>query len=76
MSHKYSLGQLVRAAGTHFADRTSGVYEVVRLMPESNGEFGYRIKHIASGTERAAGESLIRAVEAGDDARVSAAFNH
>jgi hypothetical protein len=64
MSHKYSVGQLVHAAGTHFADRTSGIYEVVRLMPESNGEFGYRIKHTASMTERAAGESQIRAVDA------------
>ena len=60
MSHKYSVGQLVHAAGTHFADRTSGIYEVIRLMPESNGEFSYRIKNIARGTERAAGESQIR----------------
>ena len=64
MGHKYSVGQLVHAAGTHFADRTSGIYEVIRLMPESNGEFGYRIKHTASMTERAAGESQIRAVDA------------
>ncbi len=68
MSHKFSVGQLVHAAGTHFADRTSGVYEVIRLMPESNGEFGYRIKNTASGTERAAGESQIRAVAAGRSA--------
>ena len=60
MSHKYAVGQLVHAAGTHFADRTSGIYEVIRLMPESNGEFSYRIKNTASGTERAAGESQIR----------------
>jgi len=63
MSHKYSVGQLVHAAGTHFADRTSGIYEVIRRMPESNGEFGYRIKSTANGTERAAGESQIRAVK-------------
>ncbi|WP_262297749.1 hypothetical protein [Microvirga sesbaniae] len=68
MSHKYSVGQLVHAAGTHFADRTSGIYEVVRLMPESNGEFSYRIKNTASGTERAAGESQIRPA-AGDLSR-------
>jgi len=61
--HKYSIGQLVHSAGSHFADRTSGVYEVIRLMPESDGEYGYRIRHTASGTERAAGESQIRAVD-------------
>jgi hypothetical protein len=65
MSHKYSLGQLVHSAGSRFADRTDGVYEIIRLMPEStNGEFGYRIKHTTSGTQRAVGESEIRAVSA------------
>jgi hypothetical protein len=34
-------------------------------MPESNGEFSYRIKNTAGGTERAAGESQIRAVDTG-----------
>lgn len=63
MSHKYTLGQLVHSAGTRFADRTDGIYEVVRLMPEStNGEFGYRIRHTTTGTQRAVGESEIRAV--------------
>ncbi len=52
MSYKYSFGQLVHAAGTHFADRTSGIYEVVRLMPENDGEFSYRIRNTASGAER------------------------
>ena len=65
MSHKYSLGQLVHSAGTRFPDRTDGIYEVIRLMPEStNGEFGYRIKHTVSGTQRAVGESEVRAVAA------------
>lgn len=63
MSHKYSIGQQVHAAGAHFADRTTGIYEVIRLMPHSNSEFGYRIKNTASGMERAATESQIRAVD-------------
>ena len=64
MSHKYSMGQLVHAAAAHFADRTSGTYEVVRLMPEnSSGELGYRIRDVASGAQRAVGESEIRAVD-------------
>ncbi|MCG7393102.1 hypothetical protein MHY87_09310 [Microvirga sp. ACRRW] len=65
MSHKFSLGQLVHSAGTRFADRTDGVYEIVRLMPEAtNGELGYRIRHTTSGAQRAVGESEIRAVAA------------
>jgi len=64
VSHKYSMGQLVHAAAAHFADRTSGTYEVVRLMPEnSSGELGYRIRDVASGAQRAVGESEIRAVD-------------
>lgn len=61
MHHKFNLGQLVRANGTRFHDRTNGVYEVVRLMPESNGEFGYRIKDVSNSSERAVGESEIQA---------------
>ena len=64
MSHKFSVGQLVHSAATHFADRTSGIYEIVRLMPEnSNGELGYRIRDTVSGAQRAVGESEIRAVD-------------
>ncbi|WP_262030405.1 hypothetical protein [Microvirga sp. Mcv34] len=62
MSHKYTMGQLVHAAAAHFADRTSGTYEIVRLMPEnSSGELGYRIRDTLSGAQRAVGESEIRA---------------
>ncbi|EIM26984.1 hypothetical protein [Microvirga lotononidis] len=65
MSHKFTMGQLVHAAAAHFADRTSGTYEIVRLMPEnSSGELGYRIRDTLSGTQRAVGESEIRAVAA------------
>jgi hypothetical protein len=65
VSHKYSMGQLVNAAAAHFADRTSGTYEVIRLMPEnSSGELGYRIRDTVSGAQRAVGESEIRAADA------------
>ncbi|MEE1612322.1 hypothetical protein [Microvirga sp. CF3016] len=70
MSHKFSMGQLVHAAATHFADRTNGTYEVIRLMPEnSSGELGYRIRDTVSGAQRAVGESEIRAVGATRPAR-------
>jgi hypothetical protein len=62
------MGQLVNSAATHFADRKSGTYEVVRLMPEnSSGELGYRIKDTASGAQRAVAESEIRPTQATHD---------
>jgi hypothetical protein len=76
MSHRYSVGQLVHSAAAHFADRTSGIYEVIRLMPESpNGEVGYRIKDTATGAQRAVGESEIRAVDADRGAFAPAAHH-
>lgn len=59
MTHKYRIGQIVRMAPSRFGDRTGGVYEVVRLLPEANGEFGYRIKAAAEATERAVREHEI-----------------
>ncbi len=54
MNHKFRVGELVRLASGRFADRTgTGLYEVVRLLPESNGEFGYRIKGTTEPNERA-----------------------
>lgn len=59
MTHKYQVGQIVRIARNRFADQASGVYEVVRLLPEANGEFGYRIKAASENTERAVREHEI-----------------
>ena len=59
MTHKYRIGQMVRMAPSRFADRGGGVYEVVRLLPEANGEFGYRIKAASEATERAVREHEI-----------------
>ena len=72
MNHKFAIGQLVQAAGARFADRTHGVYEIVRLMPESNGEVAYRIRNTDNGGQRAAGESEIRAIRASEEARAIA----
>lgn len=63
--HKFRVGQLVRIARGRLPDHSGGdVYEVVRLLPESAGEFGYRIKAAREATERAVRESeLVRANE-------------
>ena len=44
MSHVYKVGQLVRTRGRN-ADRTGGIYEIVRLMPPGpDGIPQYRVK--------------------------------
>ena len=75
MSHKYSIGQLVHATGTRFTDHSGGVHEIIRLMPESSGEFGYRIKNTMNGAQRAVGESEIRVFEAERSVSAPALFH-
>jgi hypothetical protein len=56
---------MVKLQASRFADRSGGrLYEVVRLLPESNGEFAYRIKGANEPTERAVVEHEITAVGA------------
>ena len=38
----------------------AGIYEVIRQLPTSNGEFGYRIKSAREPHERAVRESQLR----------------
>jgi hypothetical protein len=65
MAHKYRVGQMVKLQASRLADRTGGrLYEIVRLMPESNGEFAYRIKGASDPIERAVVEHEITAASA------------
>ena len=60
MTHKFRIGQIVRLVTVRLSGRPSnGVYEVVRLLPETNGEFAYRIKGASEPTERAVQEHEI-----------------
>jgi len=52
------LAMVVHSATERFAaDR---IYEVVRQLPVSNGEFGYRIKNAREPYERVVSESRLR----------------
>ncbi len=62
MSHKYEIRQMVRLVRAPMSESraSSGVYEIVRLMPaDETGEVSYRVR--SSTTERAVRESEIRA---------------
>ena len=57
MSHRFKVGQLVRTRGRN-ADRSSGIYEIVRLLPpKPDGTPQYRVRG-AEG-ERVLGEHEI-----------------
>ena len=60
--HRFSIGEHVRVLHRYPDPASSAVYEVVRLMPETNGEAYYRVKSMG-GQERAASESQLSPVE-------------
>ena len=58
MSHRFKVGQLVRTRGRN-ADRSSGIYEIVRLLPPGpDGIPQYRVRGPDRG-ERVLGEHEI-----------------
>jgi hypothetical protein len=62
-AHKYRVGDSVRLSRGRFADRTgAGVYEIVRLLPETEGEYQYRIRAAGSQGERMVREGEIQRV--------------
>jgi hypothetical protein len=57
MEHVFKVGELVRTKGLN-PDRTSGVYEIVRLMPPApDGNPLYRVAR--GGSERVMGQNEI-----------------
>jgi hypothetical protein len=59
--HKFRIGQLVQLAPAIARNAPAGAYEVTKQLPESHGEFEYRIKNVREPHERVAKESELRA---------------
>jgi hypothetical protein len=59
LAHKFHVGQKVEIVPAH-GFWLRGVFEIVRLLPPSEGEFEYRIKSIDEPHERVVKESLLR----------------
>jgi hypothetical protein len=56
--HKFHVGQMVQFRTKPFyVSAALGMFEVIRLLPEKDGEFEYRIKNAAEPHERVARES-------------------
>jgi hypothetical protein len=59
--HKFRIGQRVQViATTRSLTPSPAGYEVVRQLPETEGELSYRIKSRSESHERAAKESQLR----------------
>ena len=63
MTHKFILGQGVGYTPPHGQYAPPGLYVVTAKLPERDGEFEYRIKHINEAHERTARESELRWVK-------------
>ena len=59
LSHKFRIGQLVQLA-PESRNVPGGSYEVVKKLPESRGEFEYRIKSMNEPHERVVRESELQ----------------
>ena len=63
MPHKFILDQGVGYTPPHGQYAPPGLYVVTAKLPERDGEFEYRIKHMNEVHERAARESELRWVK-------------
>jgi hypothetical protein len=59
-AHQFRIGQLVLVAVAISRNIPSGTYEITKQLPESHGEFEYRIKSINEPHERVVRESELR----------------
>ena len=62
LSHKFRIGQLVQLAPAISRNVPGGSYEVKKKLPESRGEFEYRIKSMNEPHERVVRESELQGV--------------
>ncbi len=63
LEHRFRLGEKVQLARSYpFRSAAEGQYEVVRQLPETHGEFQYRIKSLREPHERVVKESELKGV--------------
>lgn len=62
--HKFKVGQRVFFTAANIERGATGIYRVVRQLPDEYGDQQYRIQSTTSPQERVARESQLRAAEA------------
>jgi hypothetical protein len=58
-THKFRIGQLVQHVPAISRNVSGGTYEVTKRLPESGGEFEYRIKGMNERHERVVREKRV-----------------
>jgi hypothetical protein len=61
-SHKYRIGQVVQLIPSISRNVPGGSFEITKQLPESGGEFEYRIKSMNEQHERVVRESKLQGV--------------
>jgi hypothetical protein len=61
-SHKYRIGQVVQLIPSISRNVPGGSFEITKQLPESGGEFEYRIKSMNEQHERVVRESKSQGV--------------
>jgi hypothetical protein len=61
-THQFHVGQLVQLAPAISRNVPGGSYEIIKKLPERDGEYEYRINSMNEPHERVARESELRAV--------------
>jgi hypothetical protein len=56
-AHKFQVGEIVHLSPFITRNIPGGSYEIVKQLPESSGEFHYRIKSVSEPHERVVRES-------------------
>ena len=59
-SHKYRIGQIVQLIPSISRNVFGGAYKATKQLPESGGEFEYRIKSMNERHERVVRESELQ----------------
>jgi hypothetical protein len=59
-SHRYRIGQVVQLIPSISRNVSGGAYEITKQLPESGGEFEYRIKSMNERHERVVRESELQ----------------
>ena len=59
-AHKFQVGEILELSPSVGLKVPDGAYEVIKQLPEINGQFQYRIKSVKEPHERVVRESQLR----------------
>ena len=63
-NHRFKVGQRVRLSAASIDRGAAGIYKVLALLPESRGEWQYRLQSAEGTQQRVAWESQLASLDA------------